>query len=211
MQAARLVADALLEVGAVHFNVDKPFLFTSGTLSPVYVDCRKLISFPKERKVVVDCAMETIELSLGKGGFDVVAGGETAGIPFAAWIADRADAPMVYVRKAPKSFGRQAQIEGELAPGQRVLLVEDLVFDAGSKRRFCEALKTAGGIVEHVLVVFDYGRAAAREELAAMGVKLHALTTCATVLDVARARTGLMHEEIEEIHRFLLDPKAWRA
>src|SRR6266498_2356863 len=110
---AELTAKMLLEVEAVRFMDDKPFIFTSGWASPVYIDCRKLISFPRVRRTLIDFAATTILREVGFETVDTVAGGETAGIPFAAWIADRLMLPMQYVRKKAKGFGRNAQIEGE--------------------------------------------------------------------------------------------------
>src|SRR6266498_737596 len=130
---AELTAKMLLEVDAVRFMTDKPFVFTSGWASPVYTDCRRLISFPRVRRTLIDFASSTIMREAGFEAFDAVAGGETAGIPFAAWMADRLALPMLYVRKKPKGFGRNTQIEGHLVEGQRVLLVEDMTSDGRSK------------------------------------------------------------------------------
>ena len=123
---AEIAANILLEIEAVHIRPETPFTFTSGRLSPVYVDCRKIISFPRARAQLMDMGVELLAQVAGLEQFDAVAGGETAGIPFAAWIAERLGLPMLYIRKKPKGFGRNARIEGELRPGQRVLLVEDL-------------------------------------------------------------------------------------
>src|SRR5690606_9988382 len=125
--------------------------------SPVYIDCRKLISFPRLRQTIIDFGASIILRDAGFERFDAVAGGETAGIPFAAWMADRLMLPMQYVRKQPKGFGRDAQIEGHVEEGQRILLVEDLTTDGRSKANFCTALRNAGASVDHVFVVFHYG------------------------------------------------------
>ena len=130
-ESARTTAATLMEIEAVLFRPDDPFIFTSGRASPVYVDCRKIISFPAARGRLMDLAVDLIRREIGDA-VDVVAGGETAGIPFAAWIAERLDLPMIYVRKKPKGFGRNAQIEGSFAESARVLLVEDLATDGGS-------------------------------------------------------------------------------
>src|SRR5262249_59603144 len=116
----------LLEVEAVRFMEEKPFIFTSGWASPVYTDCRRLISFPRVRETLIDFAAATVLREVGFEQFDAVAGGETAGIPFAAWMADRLHLPMLYVRKKPKGFGRLAQIEGHAVEGQRGLLLVDI-------------------------------------------------------------------------------------
>src|SRR6266567_3479232 len=141
---AELTARMLLEVEAVRFYTDKPFIFTSGLASPVYTDCRRLISFPRVRNALMDFGVSTIARNVGFEAFDAVAGGETAGIAFAAWMADRLGLPMQYVRKQPKGFGRNTQIEGHLVEGQRVLLVEDMTTDGGSKVNFNNALRKAG-------------------------------------------------------------------
>ena len=104
-QIANVVARILLEVKAAYFNAERPFIFTSGWASPVYIDCRKLISFPRARQTLVDFATTTILREVGFETLDAVAGGETAGSPFAAWIADRMQLPMLYVRKQPRASG----------------------------------------------------------------------------------------------------------
>ncbi len=141
---AEETAKMLLEVGAVLFNAQKPFIFTSGWASPVYTDMRKLIAFPRLRNVLMDFAVKTIQREIGYESLDIIAGGETAGIPFAAWISDRLSLPMQYVRKKPKGFGRNARIEGELRDGARTLLVEDLATDGASKVNFISAIREAG-------------------------------------------------------------------
>ena len=153
---SRITAKMLIEVEAVRFSAKEPFKFTSGWASPVYIDCRKLISYPRVRHTLMDFAASEITRNIGFESIDSIAGGETAGIPFAAWMADRLMLPMQYVRKQPKGFGRDAQIEGHLKEGERVLLVEDLTTDGRSKANFCKALRGAGAIVEHVFVVFHY-------------------------------------------------------
>lgn len=204
------VAQLLLDVGAVHVNVERPFIFTSGWASPVYVDCRRLVSFPRERREVVALATEVLEGTVGRAAVDLVAGGETAGIPFAAWIAERLDLPMVYVRKQPKGFGRLAQIEGVLGPGQRVVLVEDLATDGRSKVAFSRALREAGAVVEHAVVVFYYGiYPEAEATLRAAGLTLHALTDWATTLQVAEARGDFRPAEAAAVRAFLAAPADW--
>jgi len=203
-------AEILLDIGAVHCNLETPFIFTSGWASPVYVDCRKLISTSRERREIVQLAAEAIDRSVGRRGFDLVAGGETAGIPFAAWIADYFFLPMVYVRKQPKEFGRRSQIEGVLEPGQRVVLVEDLATDAKSKVNFCRAIRQAGGTVDHAVVVFYYGiYPDAERNLREAGVRLHALTDWQTTLEVAEARGYFTAEQAKGVREFLRAPEAW--
>ena len=209
-EMARLTARMLLEIEAVNFRRGEPYKFTSGLASPVYIDCRKLISFPAVRATLMDFACAKLLRDAGFARFDAIAGGETAGIPFAAWIAERLALPMLYVRKKPKGFGRDAQIEGAMAEGARVLLVEDLATDGGSKLRFAEAVRAAGGEVGHTFVVFFYG-IFARSEAALLehGLKLHYLATWRDVLAEARAGKHFDPETLAEVEAFLGAPLEW--
>ena len=207
-----LAAKLLIEIKAVHFNAAEPYTFTSGWKSPVYVDCRRIIAFPRARRAVVDFAVETILREVGFETVDVVAGGETAGIPFAAWIADRLAVPMQYVRKKPKGFGRDAQIEGVLAEGARTLLVEDLATDAKSKVNFVNALRDAGQVVTDAFVVFHYGIfPQSKTTMDDLGVRLHALATWWDVLAAAKAHGYFDADTIREVESFLNDPVSWSA
>ena len=153
---------------------------------------------------------ELLGRAAGPKAFDYVAGGETAGIPFAAWLSDELGLPMLYVRKKPKGFGRNAQIEGEFPPGARVLLVEDLATDGGSKLVFVKALREAQGLVAHTFVIFHYGifpEGIAR--LTREGVRLHALATWADVVAVAEADKLLDAKAVADIRAYLKDPDRW--
>ncbi len=209
---AEMTAKMMLEVKAVHFSQDKPFVFTSGWASPVYIDCRKLISYPRVRRALIDFATTTLLRDAGFEQFDTVAGGETAGIPYAAWIAERLSLPMQYVRKKPKGFGRNAQIEGHIEQGARTLLVEDLTPDGRSKINFCKALRDAGAVVDHVFVVFYYDIfPESKAVLADIGVRLHHLATWWDVLRVVKAGGYFEPEVIDQVERFLNAPAAWSA
>jgi orotate phosphoribosyltransferase len=210
--AAGTAARILLEIAAVHFRPRQPFTLTSGRASPVYIDCRKIISFPRARRKIVELAVGLIERKVGFESLDAIAGGETAGIPFAAWIAERLDLPMLYVRKKPKGFGRGAQIEGEMKPGARCLLVEDLATDGGSKVNFIQAIREGGGQVAHAFVVFHYGIfPQSLETLARLGVELHALATWWDMLAAAEASGLLAGADAAEVRAFLENPEGWSA
>jgi orotate phosphoribosyltransferase len=209
---AELTAKMLLEVGAVHFRPEDPFRFTSGWASPVYIDCRKLISYPRVRSTLMDFAASIILRRIGFESIDAIAGGETAGIPFAAWIADRLMLPMQYVRKKPKGFGRDAQIEGDFREGARILLVEDLTTDGRSKLKFCEALRTAGAVVSHTFVVFHYDIfPQTREKLKESGLEMHSLATWWDVIRVAREAGRFDEKSFGIIESFLRNPIDWSA
>ena len=206
---ARAVAHMLLEIEAVHIRPHEPFTFTSGTVSPVYIDCRKIISFPRVRSAVMDFAAATVMRDAGFEAFDVIAGGETAGIPFAGWMAERMGLPMVYVRKKPKGFGRDARIEGAMRDGARVLLVEDLTTDGGSKIGFAEAIGEAGAKATATFSVFYYDTFPdAPATLEAAGMDLLYLSTWWNVLEAARER-GQDDGELREAEAFLRAPKEW--
>jgi len=208
---AETAADILLEIQAVLIRPEEPFTFTSGRLSPVYVDCRKIISFPRARRRLMAMGADQLAALAGSEAFDMVAGGETAGIPFAAWMADALDLPMLYVRKKPKGFGRNARIEGEVRDGARVLLVEDLATDGGSKLSFIDAIREAGMEVAHCFVVFHYGVfPQSVTSLKERGVDLHGLCTWWDVLAVAERR-GYTADQLDEVRSFLADPEAWDA
>lgn len=208
---AETVARMLLEIEAVHIRANEPYKFTSGLASPVYTDCRKLISYPRVRSAIIDFGVSVILRDAGFEQFDAVAGGETAGIPFAAWIADRLGLPMLYVRKKPKGFGRNAQIEGDLKEGARVLLVEDLTTDGGSKIKFAEAIRAAGASVEHTFSPFYYDIFKdTPDRLQEAGMKLHYLSTWWNVLEVCRT-DGLFPDGVDQAEAFLKNPLQWSA
>jgi orotate phosphoribosyltransferase len=207
---AEETARAYLDTGAVRFMTDKPFIFTSGWASPVYNDSRWLISFPDVRKKLMDFAVAMIDRDIGRDKIDAVAGGETAGIPFAAWVAERMHLPMQYVRKKPKGFGRGAQIEGKLDPGQRVLLLEDLATDGRSKVNFVKALRDGGGKCDHCFVIFFYDiYPEGAKILSDLGVTLHYLTTWWDVLAVAKASGKFDPKMLAEVEKFMNDPAGW--
>jgi orotate phosphoribosyltransferase len=162
------------------------------------------------RATLIDFGIATVHRNVGFEQFDAVAGGETAGIPFAAWMADRLMLPMQYVRKKPKGFGRNAQIEGHIEDGDRVLLVEDMTTDGRSKVNFCKALRTAGATVDHVFVFFFYDIfPEGKKILGELGVTLHALATWWDVLAVAKQSGRFDKGKLREVEKFMKDPAGW--
>ncbi len=205
-------AKMLIEVKAILFNAETPFIFTSGWASPVYTDMRKIISYPRLRTKIIDFAVTTIEREIGYESLEVIAGGETAGIPYAAWLADRLMLPMQYIRKKPKGFGRNAQIEGDIHEGKRSLLVEDLATDGRSKVNFCNALRDAGQTCDHALVFFFYDIFPhAHQIMADLGVTLHYLVTWRDVLAVARENRYFETSTLDAVEAFLNAPAEWSA
>ncbi|MBO9409562.1 orotate phosphoribosyltransferase [Shimia sp. R9_1] len=210
-EIARLTARMLLEIGAVNFNTDEPYTLASGLPSPSYIDCRKLISFPRIRATLMDFMTVTVMREAGFEAFDNIAGGETAGIPFAALVAERMALPMTYVRKKPKGYGKNARIEGAMSEGERVLLVEDLTTDGGSKLSFVDAIRETGASCGNTAVIFYYDIFPETEKtLGDHGVALHYLCTWWDVLAEAKAQGAFSEETLAEVETFLKDPRAWQ-
>ena len=210
-EIARLTARMLLEIGAVNFRPEDPFILASGLPSATYIDCRKLISFPRIRSTLMDFLTVTVMRDAGFEAFDNIAGGETAGIPFAALVAERMALPMTYVRKKPKGYGRNARIEGAMTEGQRVLLVEDLTTDGGSKLSFVDAIRETGATCAHAAVIFYYDIfPETTKTLGDHGVQLHHLCTWWDVLAEARAQGAFDDKTLTEVEAFLKAPRAWQ-
>ena len=211
-EIARLTARMLLEIGAVNFRPEEPYILASGLPSPTYIDCRKLISYPRIRSALMDFLAVTVLREAGFEAFDNIAGGETAGIPFAAMVAERLALPMTYVRKKPKGYGRNARIEGVMTEGSRVLLIEDLTTDGGSKLSFVDAIRETGAVCAHTAVIFYYGIFPETiDTLGRHGVSLHHLCTWWDVLAVARESDAFDRATLDEVEAFLTSPRPWQA
>lgn len=203
------VAKILIDIGSIKFSFDKHFVLTSGKKSPVYVDCRKIISFVEERNKILNIAKNYIEKNDLK--FDILAGGETAGIPYASFLSQILNKPMIYVRKKPKDFGKNKQIEGDFNEGQKVILIEDLATDGGSKIDFLKSLRNSKLIVSDIFVffyydIFDLNKSA----LGSMNVKLHSLCTWKDIIKFISDNNIFTSEKIENLKFFLNDPNLWR-
>ncbi|CAN7514740.1 orotate phosphoribosyltransferase [Bosea sp. LjRoot90] len=208
-EIGREVAELLFRAGAIHVSRQQPFILAAGWASPVYVDVRLLLGDPQLRQAVSELAARYAGEAFAPGSFDAIAGAETAGIPFAAWLADRLALKLRYVRKRPLGIGRNAQVEGGPVEGLRVLLMDDLTTDGGSKLNFARGLRAAGADVQHVLTIFYHDVfPGAGTRLKEAGLTLHALATWGDVLRT-EASQGLALEDRAEIERFLADPVAW--
>ncbi len=203
-------AGILLDTKSVLLNAREPFTYTSGRKGPAYADCRRLISFPKERDTLMGFAADILENEVGTKNIDYIAGGETAGIPYAAFIAQRMQKPMLYIRKKPKGFGRMAQIEGHIeGDNKKIVLIEDVQNFGVSVKIFIDALRAAGNTVENLLVIFSHGHESSKRNMEEMGVTLHALCTWRDVLEVARANRNFDEETLSSVELFLNDPEGW--
>ena len=206
--AARL----LLSAGAISFSREHPFILAAGWASPVYVDCRSLIGDPAVRRAMTGLAVAKLQISFGAVlPFDAIAGAETAGIPWACWLAEQWDLPLRYVRKSALGIGRNAQVEGGPVDGKRVLLIDDLTTDGGSKVAFTRGLRAAGATVSDALSLFYHDTfPGAAERLAALRLRLHALATWQDVLRVGQD-AALSTADHAELERFIADPVSWSA
>jgi orotate phosphoribosyltransferase len=209
-RVASMTARMILEAGAVKHSAERPYFLSSGWASPVYIDVQRLISFPRIRAALMDLASQTVLANAGFEQFDTVAGVESSGIAYAAWIAERLSLPLQYVRRRPRGFGREAQIEGTLRPGARVLMVDDISTDGRSKIELCRALRAMEARVDHVLVLFFYDVfAEARALLSELRIELHHLATWRDILAEARASGYLAPAAAEDVQRFLDNPARW--
>ena len=208
---ARTTAKFLLEINAIHFNSVSPFTLTSGLKSPVYIDCRKLISYPKARNVLINFCSDIVVNKIGLDKVESLVGGETAGIPFASFLASKLELPMHYVRKKPKGFGVNNYIEGNNIKGKRVILVEDLTTDGGSKIKFCNSIRKAGAIVEETIVLFYYNIFDdVPDKLKKSGINLNYLACWWDILNYCKEDKSIVNNEtITQIEQFLISPREW--
>ena len=203
------VAAALLASGVIRFYEGEPFTFTSGLKSPVYVNIRGLLSAP-QRDEVIRIWCEGLA-GLADHQFDVAVGGETAGIPYAAFVASRTGQPMAYVRKKTKDFGMKNQIEGGDISGKRCALIEDLTTDGGSKIAFVDVMRAAGATASLTTSVFYYGiypETAGR--LAEHDLSLFYLCDWSDVLQSGAAAGYFDARQRDELAAFLSNPEGWK-
>ncbi len=203
------IAKILVDIKSVNFSFKNYFTLTSGLRSPVYVDCRKIISFTKERDFIID---KSIKYLNEKGiNNELIAGGETAGIPYAAFISQKLKKPMIYIRKKPKGFGINKQIEGEFKKNQSALLVEDLATDGGSKITFVNAIREAGLKVNDIFVIFYYDIFDFKKsDLSKLDVRIHSLCTWQNIVTYLEKNNIYSKVEIRSLKEFLNDPEGWR-
>lgn len=208
------IARALLDTKSIYFNAEDPFVFPSGKISPVYVDCRRLITYPGVRDEIVAELVRIATHEIGLEEIDVVAGGTTGGIPYATFLAQAIRKPLIYVRKDPIGSGGMRQITGFLEKGQKVILTEDVTADGTSVLRFKGGIEIARARLTHCLCVFEYrsekyGLSEAREILSRHGLGLYNLVTWDDVLEMARAEGYFTEEQYRQVLSFIKDPYHW--
>lgn len=206
-EASNKVAKILLEIGAVSLNPKKPFRYDSGILSPVYIDNRILISYPKERLVIRDFFIDALKASGEK--FDLIAATATAGIPHAAWIADELNLPMVFVRGKAKDHGKKNRVEGVVKKGQNTAVIEDLISTGESAIETAIAVRQAGGKVSYIFSIITYEMEKSKENFEKNKLKLISLITFEDVLKVALDLGQISKKENEIILDWIQNPTTW--
>lgn len=207
MSTSETVAKILLELKAVSLNPKKPYKYSSGMLSPIYTDCRILMSYPKDRSHIRDLYIDSI--SKTKIRFDVVAGTATAGIPHAAWIADKLNLPMVYVRGKTKDHGKGNQIEGIIKKGQKVAVIEDLISTGESSIETAKAIRAGGGQVKFVFSIMTYGMNKAAQNFKSNKLKLVSMTNLQDLLSQAETLGYIDRADIKTVLEWIKDPPTW--
>lgn len=195
-QANQILA-GLIEIDAVQIKPDKSFTWTSGIKSPIYCDNRLTISSPEIRRNIAEAFFE--QLKSEQLNVDVIVGCATAGIPHAAWLADRLDKPMAYVRGQAKGHGKGNQIEGMIRSGDRIIVVEDLISTGGSVLSVIKAIEAAGGIVEAVFAIFSYGLQKAADAFERVNVPYYTLANFDQLVELLMAKEEITKMEADDL------------
>ena len=201
------IAKILLEKKAVTLNVKEPYTFTSGIKSPIYTDNRLLMSYPTERDVLIKSFLKIIKKKNLKP--DVIAGIATSGIPWASWIADKLDLPMVYIRGKQKGHGRENLIEGKLEKGEKVLIIEDLISTGGSSINGVQAVKKSGCVVVANLAIFTYEFEESKQGFEKENVDLITLTNFTALVNVAVSENYISKDEEGKVLEWSKNPEKW--
>ena len=198
------IARHLLSIGAVFLRPDEPFVWASGIKSPIYCDNRLILTAPEARNEVEQAIADTVRREYPEA--QVLMGTATAGIAHAAIAAHLLGLPMGYVRSGSKDHGRRNQIEGKLTPGERVVVIEDLISTGGSVLDTVAALRAAGAEVLGVISIFTYGMAKGRQRLAEAGVKCVSLTDLDTIAQVGVQQGYITQGGVARLLAFRDDP-----
>lgn len=207
MTNEKAVAEKLLQVQAIKLSPDQPFTWASGWKSPIYCDNRKVLSFPYVRDFIKSELCSVIFEQYPEA--TVLAGVATAGIPWGAMAADQLKLPFIYVRPKPKEHGLGNQIEGALEPGQRVLVIEDLISTGKSSLQVVDVLKAAGAEIVGMISIFNYGFEAATSACANAGVKNSSLTNYPTMIELAIEKGLVTADTKETLLNWSKDPSNW--
>ena len=207
MDFAQQLAKISLEIGAIKINPKKPFTWASGYRMPLYNDNRMLLGDTNHRALIAEAMMAIIDKKELR--IDTVAGVATAGIPHATSLANLIQLPLIYVRSSPKEHGLKNQVEGILKPGQAVVVVEDLISTGGSAIKAVDAIRQAGGVVEHCLAIFSYGFNEAKRRFEESHCQLHTILNLDSLLQFAVKQGHIASEEKEVMDTWMQNPFEW--
>jgi orotate phosphoribosyltransferase len=207
MDTARIVAKRLLEINAIKLNTEHPFTWASGWRSPIYCDNRLSLSYPEVRTFIKEQLVATIRKEFAD--IEAIAGVATAGIPQGALVADALNIPFVYVRSKPKGHGMENLIEGKINPGQKVVVIEDLVSTGGSSLKAVEALKSSGFSVLGMISIFTYGFPVAKENFEKEKVKLISLSSYSELIEEALTLNYINENQISNLKKWRESPSTW--
>ena len=196
-------ASILLKKKCIEFSFKKKFQLTSGRKSIVYCDCRKIISYTNERDKLINFALKKIKLDKTLNSLTNIAGGESAGIPYASLLAQKLKLPLSYIRKERKKFGKKSQIEGNIKYNDKVLLVEDLITDGSSKYNFIDAVEEVGARIKAIFVIFNYGINKEFLEYNGKKIKIISLAKWEDVINILKLKNIFPQKEISSIVNFL--------
>lgn len=202
-------AEILLKIGAVTLDIKKLYRYVSGILSPIYTDCRLLMSHPKEWERIIDSMINVIVNEIGIQNIDIIAGTATAGISHAAYIAKKLNLPMIYVKSTAEGHGKRTKVEGHLKTGDKVLIIEDLISTGGSCISSAKTIREAGGVVDFCLAIFDYEIEISKKSFKQEKIKLIVLTDFDTLVDVAIKQNYIMPKEKNMILEWAKDTSGW--
>ncbi|WP_057935783.1 orotate phosphoribosyltransferase [Algoriphagus resistens] len=202
------VADKLLEIQAIRLQPEKPFTWASGWKSPIYCDNRLSLSFPKVRTMIKEQLVRSIQHYFPN--VEAIAGVATAGIPQGALLANDLDLPFIYVRSKAKGHGMENMIEGKVVPGQKVVVVEDLVSTGGSSLKATQDLLDAGFEVLGMVAIFSYGFDTAAQNFEKAGVKLICLSHYEAMLPMAVQRKYITDDTLASLTEWRNDPASWK-
>jgi len=206
-EIALKVASDLLQIKAIKLSKEDPFTWSSGWKSPIYCDNRLSLSFPDTRTFIKEALAEAANAKFP--GYEAVAGVATAGIPQGALLAEALGVPFVYVRSKPKGHGMENLIEGKVTPGQKVIVVEDLVSTGGSSLKAADALTASGFEVMGMLAIFTYGFPLADENFKAADIQLHCLSNYQVMLQKATELGYINESDVASLEEWRNDPANW--
>lgn len=207
MELSKRIAELLVDNNIVRFNVDEPFRYTSGLLSPIYTNCREIMSFIDVRKEIIDGLKQTVTDNIED--FDGFSGTPLAGITWATILAMEFKKNMIYVREEPKKYGLKNQIEGKYDEGDTFVLTEDHITTGGSVISEVDVLRNEGLLINHGIAIFSYGLPGALDKFNEKNIKFHTLTNIQDALEICIEKETLSEDNLKSINEWLANPKAW--